>query len=48
VWKWQDLAGPEADLTPGRALYQQLGDAVMREIARLKAGQELTASRGVV
>jgi 1-acyl-sn-glycerol-3-phosphate acyltransferase len=48
AWKWQDLVGPGADLTPGRALYQQLGDAVMREIARLKADQELTASRGVV
>jgi 1-acyl-sn-glycerol-3-phosphate acyltransferase len=46
--KWQDLAGPGADLTPGRALYQRLGDAVMREIARLKADQELMASRGAV
>ncbi len=46
--KWQDLVGPGAELTPGRALYQQLGDAVMREIAGLKAGQEATASRGVV
>jgi 1-acyl-sn-glycerol-3-phosphate acyltransferase len=46
--KWQDLAGPGADLTPGRALYQQLGDAVMREIARLKADQERMASRGAV
>ncbi len=46
--KWQDLAGPGADLTPGRALYQRVGDAVMREIARMKAGEEETASRGVV
>ena len=43
---WRDLAGPEADLTPGRALYQQVSDAVMREIAALKAGLEQTASRG--
>jgi 1-acyl-sn-glycerol-3-phosphate acyltransferase len=48
AWKWQDLAGPGADLTPGRALYQQVGDAVMREIARLKADQEQMASRGAV
>ncbi|HEY6867358.1 MAG TPA: lysophospholipid acyltransferase family protein [Candidatus Eisenbacteria bacterium] len=43
---WRDLAGPESDLTPGRALYQRLGDAVMREIAVLKAGQLNSASRG--
>lgn len=43
---WRDLAGPEADLTPGRALYQQVGDAVMREIAALKTGQETRAVRG--
>jgi len=48
AWKWQDLAGPGVDLTPGRALYQRLGDAVMREIARLKVEQELMASRGAV
>ena len=46
--KWQDLAGPGADLTPGRALYQHIGDAVMREIARVKDDQEHMASRGVV
>jgi 1-acyl-sn-glycerol-3-phosphate acyltransferase len=46
--KWQDLVGPEGGLTPGRALYQRLGDAVMREIARLRVEQEHTASRGVV
>jgi 1-acyl-sn-glycerol-3-phosphate acyltransferase len=43
---WKDLAGPEADLTPGRALYQGVGDGVMREIAALRAGQLNTASRG--
>jgi 1-acyl-sn-glycerol-3-phosphate acyltransferase len=43
---WRDLAGPETDLTPGRALYQRVGDAVMREIAMLKAGQLNSASRG--
>lgn len=43
---WRELAGPEADLTPGRALYQQVSDAVMREIAALKAGLENTAARG--
>ena len=43
---WRDLVGPEADLTPGRALYQKVGDAVMREIAILKTGQETSASRG--
>ncbi len=43
---WKDLAGPEADLTPGRALYQGVGDGVMREIALLRAGQLTSASRG--
>ena len=43
---WRDLAGPEVDLTPGRALYQRVGDAVMREIAELRAGQRTAASRG--
>ena len=43
---WRQLVGPEADLTPGRALYQQVGDAVMREIAGLRAEQERSASRG--
>jgi 1-acyl-sn-glycerol-3-phosphate acyltransferase len=43
---WQDLAGREDDLTPGRALYQRVGDAVMREIAILKTGQMNAASRG--
>ena len=43
---WKDLAGPESDLTPGRALYQRIGDAVMREIAILETGQRNSASRG--
>jgi 1-acyl-sn-glycerol-3-phosphate acyltransferase len=46
AWKWQDLAGPGSDLTPGRALYQRVGDAVMREIGHLKAVQRQAASRG--
>jgi 1-acyl-sn-glycerol-3-phosphate acyltransferase len=43
---WQELAGAGSDLTPGRALYQRVADAVMREIARLKELQKNTASRG--
>jgi 1-acyl-sn-glycerol-3-phosphate acyltransferase len=43
---WQDLAGPVADLTPGRALYQGVGDGLMREIAALRDGQLNSASRG--
>ena len=43
---WRDLAGQEGDKTPGRALYQRVGDEVMREIATLKAGQRTSASRG--
>ena len=43
---WRDLAGHESDLTPGRALYQRVGDAVMREITSLKAGQLNSVSRG--
>jgi 1-acyl-sn-glycerol-3-phosphate acyltransferase len=43
---WRDLVGHEDDLTPGRALYQRVGEAVMREIAILKTGQQTTASRG--
>lgn len=43
---WRELAGPDADLTPGRALYQRVGDEVMREIAALKTGQMASASRG--
>ncbi|MEO5988731.1 MAG: lysophospholipid acyltransferase family protein [Candidatus Eisenbacteria bacterium] len=36
---WQQLAGANAGLEPGRALYQCVGDGVMREIATLKAAQ---------
>jgi 1-acyl-sn-glycerol-3-phosphate acyltransferase len=43
---WRDLAGHDSDLTPGRALYQRVGDAVMREIAILRTGQLNSASRG--
>ena len=43
---WKDLIDPETDLTPGRALYQKVGEGVMREIAILKTGQETAASRG--
>jgi len=43
---WRDFAGPQADDEPGRGLYQAVGDAVMREIAILKAEQEDEASRG--
>lgn len=43
---WQELAGDTSDLGPGRALYQGVADGVMREIAKLKAGQEQSASRG--
>ena len=43
---WQELVGPDADITPGRALYQQVSDAVMREIGRIRAEQRGTATRG--
>ena len=43
---WQELAGAESDLTPGRALYQRVGEAVMQEIAILRTGQRTEASRG--
>lgn len=33
---WRELAGPEADLEPGRALYQGVGNGIMREIAALR------------
>jgi len=36
---WQELAGADAGLEPGRALYQSVGDGVMREIAALKAAR---------
>jgi 1-acyl-sn-glycerol-3-phosphate acyltransferase len=41
---WRELAGDgEAS---GRALYQKVGDGVMREIAALRADQAASASRG--
>ncbi len=43
---WRELAGPDLDLTPGRALYHAIGEAVMREIAAIKSGQLSSASRG--
>jgi 1-acyl-sn-glycerol-3-phosphate acyltransferase len=43
---WQELAGPETDPTPGRALYQKVSDAVMQEIGVLRTGQMTEASRG--
>jgi 1-acyl-sn-glycerol-3-phosphate acyltransferase len=42
---WRELNGSD-DLTPGRALYHRIGEAVMREIAVLREGQRQTASRG--
>lgn len=46
VRTWRELAGDDADLEPGRALYQSVGDGVMREIATLRAGQRESAARG--
>jgi 1-acyl-sn-glycerol-3-phosphate acyltransferase len=43
---WRELAGPESDLTPGRALYQRVGQGVMQQIAAIKAGLMASASRG--
>jgi 1-acyl-sn-glycerol-3-phosphate acyltransferase len=43
---WKDYLEPESDLAPGRALYQAVGDAVMREVAVLRTGQMTAASRG--
>jgi 1-acyl-sn-glycerol-3-phosphate acyltransferase len=43
---WQNLAGDDGERSPGRALYQRVGDAVMREIAILRTGQQTEASRG--
>jgi len=42
---WRQYAG-EGDLTPGRALYQRVSDAVMRDIAALRAAFEDSAVRG--
>lgn len=43
---WRELAGADTDLTPGRMLYQRVGDGVMREIAGLRSAQRDSASRG--
>ena len=43
---WQELAGADTDLTPGRTLYQRVGDGVMREIAGLRSAHRDLASRG--
>ena len=45
---WRELAGTDAGLEPGRALYQGVGAGVMREIVALRDGQLKTASRGAV
>lgn len=34
---WQELAGPDVPGEPSRALYQAIGDGVMRDIRELKA-----------
>jgi 1-acyl-sn-glycerol-3-phosphate acyltransferase len=43
---WRELAGADADLEPGRTLYESVGNGVMREIAAIRARQLNTASRG--
>jgi len=43
---WRELAGPDADLPPGRTLYQGVGAGLMREIGALRDGQVESASRG--
>jgi 1-acyl-sn-glycerol-3-phosphate acyltransferase len=43
---WRELAGDLADQPPGRALYQSVGDGVMRDIATLRAQHLKRASRG--
>ena len=48
VRTWRELAGTDAGLEPGRALYQGVGAGVMREIAALRDGQSNAASRGAV
>jgi len=48
VRTWRELAGTDAGLEPGRALYQGVGAGVMREISALRDGQSRSASRGAV
>ncbi len=43
---WRELAGADADLEPGRALYTSVGAGVMREIAALKTRELNPAARG--
>ena len=43
---WRELAGRDADLAPGRALYQSVGAGLMREIAVLRSSQLNPAARG--
>jgi len=43
---WRELAGAEAGLEPGRALYESVGAGVMREIGELRARQLNQATRG--
>ena len=43
---WRELAGEGSDDAPGRALYQRVGEGVMREIAALRVRQQESASRG--
>lgn len=43
---WRELAGPNAELGPGRALYESVGAGVMHEIAALRIQQMNSASRG--
>jgi len=43
---WRELAGADAGLEPGRALYESVGAGVMREIGLLRARQLNEAVRG--
>ena len=43
---WRELAGADAGLEPGRALYESVGAGVMHEIAELRARQLNTVARG--
>lgn len=43
---WRDYAGVEDDHEPGRALYQRIGDEVMRDIGAVRERQLNEATRG--
>jgi hypothetical protein len=43
---WRAYAGENGDVEPGRALYQRIGDGVMRDIAAVREQQLNMASRG--